>query len=386
MRLTAFTIENLRAIAGPLTFDGLGGIEVLRGPNNAGKSSVLSGLAFALFLARHPSAYGAGPDLPEGNPIPAPPQFVHLRPHRARVDADTRLQLCFEGGPVSKIELTLRPYPWSKDFWMVRGAWWAPESPTPNTEVPPPGVPRCVLLDATIAAEQEAALIRALRGDRTGEVRKRWRAVDRALQLFVPELGPGQLSDLDLGGPDEEVELAWLGEDDRPRPFREEGSGLRHIKDIVVGSFGSDAPIVLIEEPERNLAADAEQRLKTLFHRLAGEGRQLLITSHVHGFDGPKVWRLQRDPDGVRARRSDLPDRGPLPEQIDSESAILQAEHAATGEPYVGFVSRSGLTRLPGSLVREIDPPTTVTWTRKSVGVYGLFTLAAMEAAEAGEE
>lgn len=35
MRLTAFTIENLRAIAGPLTMDGLGGIEVLHGENNA---------------------------------------------------------------------------------------------------------------------------------------------------------------------------------------------------------------------------------------------------------------------------------------------------------------------------------------------------------------
>jgi hypothetical protein len=172
--------------------------------------------------------------------------------------------------------------------------------------------------------------------------------------------------------------LAWIGDDYHPRPFHEEGSGLRSVKDIVVSSFGSDAPILLIEEPERHLAADAEQRLKRLFDRLAVEGRQLLITSHVHGFDGEHVWRLRRDSDGVAAQRSKRRSAENTEPETLSESAHARlASTFSDGEaPHVGFVSRGGVTRLPPEIVREIEPPTSIAWTRRGRGIYGMVTAA----------
>lgn len=387
MRLIGVTIENLRAVRGPVRLDGLRGLEVLHGDNNAGKSSVLLGISLALHLweaqFKHIWRVGTGDPSEMGIQIELRAGAARLATHRSRSAEPVSVALELEGAPVARVAFSLRRAAAHRPVWMVTARWWPPgEGGEGHSEAPPVFGPDWSFIEASgassIGPTYDSRLLAERRKDRSGEARRRFREVEQALSLFIPELGPGRLEEYQESD-ESQPQLAWIDEStDLPRPFSEEGSGLRSVKDIVVATFGSAASVILLEEPERHLSATAERRLRELMERLAATGRQLILTSHVHGFDGPGVWRLVRQGDeGVSATRDhgiDVPYQ-PVPLREDEERRLRRL-YVDAGEPHVGYVSRDGITQLPVEILAELEPPTTVAWARRSRGVFGVITLA----------
>jgi len=88
-------------------------------------------------------------------------------------------------------------------------------------------------------------------------------------------------------------------------------SGEQQIVALVAAVLLSDAAILAIEEPELNLDAENQTRVRGILEELVKRGfkDQIFLESHALSFDGPGVVRFARDEQGVRAERVTSNDR-----------------------------------------------------------------------------
>jgi hypothetical protein len=380
-------IENLRAIRDPVELDFSAAIEVLHGENNSGKSSILMGVALGLYLLGLPEVWGAGEDgggdetegLLDGVSVTLPARFVKVAAHRQRQDEPVRITLWLGAAGVVEASFELsRPQgisDRSSRSWLVRSCL------TGTQGVPVPIAWELVGAERSTDGGDEG-FIRASRDSEDAAARRRFYAVEKALRVYAPELGEGRLEVVEA---DRRQELAWVSDDGTARRFADEGSGLRSIKDILVGTFGSAAGVLLVEEPEVHLTANSVGRLRDLFLRLVQPGRQLLLSSHVYSFDGEDVWRVWREGDTTRVSRDRTTpdDRDPVSE--DEQERRLQRLYGQAGRPHPGFVSRDGVTQLPLALLDELQVPTGVAWAKVKDGAYAMVTLRTLRDAEDGD-
>lgn len=385
MRLTRVRIENLRSIREPIELEFGASIEVLHGDNNSGKSSVLLGIALGLELLGKRALWEEDESnlldaILDDKRSPADGVEVQLRapfdriaPHRDRPGDPIQVKLSFEDDVEVSFELKRS----GRD-----GAWTLQITGDPHKL--PPAIGWSIV--GADRASQDESFIKATRDPDDAPARRRFREVERALRAFTPELGDGRLEALEVHG---NHELAWVDDDGVGHRFIDEGSGLRSIKDILVSTYGSAAHVLLVEEPEKHLTNSSAVRVYDLFRRLAAQPRQLILSSHVHAFDGGGVWRVYREGGATRVRRDE-----PSPPNAPETDAVspLHAEQALrrlygqAGSPHPGFVSRDGLTQVPRQVLDELRAPTGVTWARVKEGAYAMVTLRALRAAEESSE
>lgn len=410
MKIRRVQVENLRAIRGMVELDGLASFEVIHGDNNSGKSSLMLGIAVGLHLMGREQVW-QGPEAgtpmvglasddeaPPGILVKLPPRFDKLARHHSKKAQPIRVRLDFEDlVGLAAVELELRKT--NVASWHVQGRWWAPGEADqegrmePLPPIAPP--PRFTFVDAERRgpwadvwegspkkrSTWDMEVIQAARVPEDVDARKRLKAIERALALFAPELGgAGELQEVTSREGD--LELAWISSEDSPADrFSDQGSGVRSVKDILIAAAGGLVDVVLIEEPEIHLSASALDRLRNVLVGLSYQGRQVILSSHVYGLDGPHVWRLSRAEGEVTARRSDPSVHRPPLEVAFTEAheRALRRLYVQAGQPHPGFISRDGITQVPQDMLNELHAPTNVAWARVREGVYGMVTLEALD-------
>ena len=402
MHIHSLRVENFRSVRDLIELDGLQAIEILHGPNNSGKSNLFRAMDLVWKVLVDGRWWDGAPEYLDFPPsiLPCPsPFFAH---HRRRGES-TRigLSLC---NPHVEAEFELKPVgsglrvvlvSLSRDGAPVdrraapdgaRSAWsHGPDIGTAGTVglgLPPEpfrhvGSRRA----AAYGFSSWDAWLLALRdADAGDEVRHRFRSIERALaKSFQGELGPGRLDrfswPVDQPSPPgaDRVELAWESDSGVVVPFSQQGRGVQQAKDILCAVLGSPAVVVAVEEPETNLSELAQMRLLEVLQRVTEEhGKQVLLTSHVHSFDGPGCWRIELADGGTTARRGIAPISMPVAGESEALAprltSALQREYAIAGRPVAGWVSDSGLLRVPVSVREAMELPELLSFSHLSNG------------------
>ncbi|MFH1468473.1 MAG: AAA family ATPase [Pseudomonadota bacterium] len=420
MRLHSFRVENFRSVREPVELTGLQAIEILHGPNNSGKSNLLRALDLAWKVLIDGRWWDGAPDyldFPESF-LSCPPSFFahHSRRGEATriglsiidpaIEAEFDLSAVRGGLKAALVSLSNGGEPVGRNV----SAGGAPPLPPPGPDVRTAGAARLGLppepfrlvdqrrADAYGFSSWDDWLLAKRDADVGDDARQRFRAVERALAEGFPiELGPGRLDRYSWAEPPRgagRVELAWESDSGVVVPFSQQGLGLQQAKDILCAVLGSPATVVAIEEPETNLSELAQMRLLEVLRRVTGQrGKQILLASHVHTFDGPGRWRIEWSGGGTTARR----DLGESPlSGIDENTAlaprlssVLQREYAMAGRPEAGWVSSAGLLRLPPSIMEAMELPEQLSFSHLPNGAMiavPQHLLAAWVREEGGEE
>lgn len=398
MRLVHFEVENFRSIRERVVLSNLGPVEVLHGPNNAGKSNILRALALAwrlLLDARLRQAPEARHDRPLADLGLTEPPF-----HRGWEDRPCHLRMLLEDPDlIAEFQMVASEVGVSVKVSLTGNVAPPPEpAPLADDEEPRPLASRTlreaneesaaglglpwppfVLVDTLSRPPDDAAtwdtwLLDRRDQDPGGQYRRRFAAVQEALRSYDSELGTGRLDRFSSprtrglrGEGPPRVELAWESDDGVPRPFSEQGSGLQRLKDLLVAILGTPAPFVAIEQPEDHLSESAQSRLYDIIAHAAREGgKQVLLTSHVYAFDGPRCRRVYRVDQATRVSEPEpsLPGATELgtPAIPARWQRALEHLYASAGHPAAGFVSDQGIVRLPPTVTAAIGAPTTLTF------------------------
>lgn len=337
--LTGFSIENFRSIRERIEVDDLQPLEVLHGENNAGKSNILSALAFAGRLMLRPDAsvrYKWEPDKEYGRP----------GPHVDRMTDPTRIDLRTTKGQ-ARVVVTWEPDQkiWTAETKVV-GVLWPVRRLNEGREH----------LGLTKKTWDET-LLSWYDEDLSGEGgRRSWSQLDGELQKWSDVLGAGRLDRVTLPGDPPVSELAWRTDKGRVVPFSDQGLGMRHIKDILATASLISVPgsTLMIEEPESHVSEQSLFRLRESLLLLGRQRQaQILLASHTAAFDSPHgVLRVWREDGATRIERSG--DAGAssledptLPERWRQAWVRLYAD---AGAPSAGWVTPSGILRLPLSV------------------------------------
>jgi len=181
----------------------------------------------------------------------------------------------------------------------------------------------------------------ALRTSKVAADRERWRAFAATLGEF-PTLRGATVS-IEAGDPPELViEHAGrvvLGID-------ELSSGEQELAALTAGLLMARAPVVAIEEPEMGLDVPTQELWKAVCARqlAAGFVHQLIFESHQPTFDGPRVVRFHRGPDGHTVVDP--------PRPAVAGAALKDAAERRGAKPV--FVTPEGYTQLPESMRTDL--------------------------------
>lgn len=362
MRITSFSVSNLRSIGQEVRLDGLGPLVVLHGRNNAGKSNLLRALdtAFRL-LARLGRFVGR----PMGTEVGFAPGDIGLAGeilHRkAGPGASARVRV-ETADPVLVVEFEIRPRK-PDDVRVSLLACRVEDEPewvlssAESTGDLLPILTRLVEAPPFVYLGQGNASPFAPKGlgwyllhlslsDRADH-RRRWDRLVEAFRPFEAEMGPGRL-DLVLvrgaGDPDT-YDLAWKDPAGNPLPFSEQGAGIQELARVLATVLALEAPIVALEEPESHLALEAQVRLMERLKLACEEaGKQILVTSHSYAFDGQGAWwQVVREDGDTQARRRSvvaMADRSRVERDLEQCAA-------AEGGVEPSWITPTGLLRVP---------------------------------------
>ncbi len=176
------------------------------------------------------------------------------------------------------------------------------------------------------------------------QVYRRWELFTDVMQQFSDVLGPGRF----LATFDRTTGKALLVfETPRARlPVDLLGAGIQQVVSIVGRLLMTKATIIGIEEPELNLRFDAQLRLREIFARIAQETygpRQIFLTSHSPAFEhGEWFYGMVPTESGPRIDRR----RGAEAELFTRHTSSLSAL-VPRGDAAMGYVSSDGLVRIP---------------------------------------
>jgi AAA domain-containing protein len=181
----------------------------------------------------------------------------------------------------------------------------------------------------------------ALRTSKVAADRERWRSFTTILSDF-PTLRGATIS-IEAGDPPELViehpGRIVLGID-------ELSSGEQELTSLTAALLLARAPIVAIEEPEMGLDVKTQELWRTVCRKQWASGfvHQIVFESHQPTFDGPRVVRFSRGPDGYTVVDP------PRPKVVESEVAKAAMERGAKEV----FVTPEGYTQLPESMRSEL--------------------------------
>jgi energy-coupling factor transporter ATP-binding protein EcfA2 len=367
LRIARFTVENFRAITRPVTLS-FGASEqagdsivVFHGANGAGKSTALLALALALRLARdwgrnsgHIDRWSdsGGPQqevrLGRGGIVPRDFAEKHA-PMRLRIEfEDPRMGACLftidspMHGRLSlgiEVERALdvdgpqfqhwlnTPYgAHSRTFDAIDSRRYASWVRAQNS--------------GSLVQPDFAEALFALRISREPRKRESWRFFTEVLQRF--DTLHGKLVSIDRIDKNAAPELTFEERGRLVLGLEDLSSGEQQIVALVAAVLLSDAAILAIEEPELNLDAENQTRVRGILEELVKRGfkDQIFLESHALSFDGPGVVRFERGEQGVRAERVASNDR----------TTALAKGSGALPE----FVSREGYTLLPKKMREEL--------------------------------
>lgn len=382
-RVVELRVENYRSIGDEVVWSDLSAFEVLHGENNAGKSNLFSALRLAarLLLDDRWLEFGGDAALTSVGLDELRPQLVH----RGREGATVRLGLRLAEPDV---EATFHLAVDEKDFVQVRSSGWRlngqpwvpPRDPPPEDEAPRwtrhssrtgegrmaklLGLPRELV--QSVNARRDAPVhggswgewfLQRVKADTSPRSKAWWQRLSQAVATFEPLLGPGALDDRTMQTVDGAIPtLVWTTPEGHAIPFTEQGTGMQSVVELLAAISGTDAPIVLLEEPEVHASEPTQRKLRAALERMAQEaGRQLLVSSHVFGFDGPMSSRIQR-----AGSQTTITRRAPVAaasSDVDGQAAALAAAYAEAGQPIPSFVTTDGLVRLPSSIAENLVLP-----------------------------
>ncbi|MBI2389744.1 MAG: ATP-binding protein [Deltaproteobacteria bacterium] len=180
----------------------------------------------------------------------------------------------------------------------------------------------------------------ALRTSRIASDRQRWRSFTDVLSGF-PTLSGATVS-IEAGQPPELV-LEYPGR--VVLGLDELSSGEQEIAALTAAVLLAKSSIVAVEEPELGLDVRTQDLWRRVCDRQRDESlvHQFIFESHAPTFDGARVVRFSRDPDGW-SRVEDVP-------TVVEEPLSREAREKGAEEVYV---SKEGFTRLPEPMRAEL--------------------------------
>lgn len=202
------------------------------------------------------------------------------------------------------------------------------------------GPARASLLPAGLA-EELFAFRTALRP----ALRDRWRRFTKLLERF--ETFRGKEVSIERIDPKGTPELILEERDRLVLAFGELSSGEQQVLVLCAALVLSNAPILVIEEPEISLDHKNQSLLKGILQEAVDTGLvdQIILESHVPSFDGPDVIRFRRDEHGSTAV-----------ERVPS-ATVNAAELARKAEQQGAkqrWVTRDGYTQLPEAMREDL--------------------------------
>lgn len=393
MNLVGFSIENVRSIRNPVFVRDLRRWEVMHGDNNVGKSNLLLGIRCAIILidkvwshsqdeveddvSETPSVVRLPiEDLPEG-----------LVPHWDRENDPIILALQFETPEILTVQFTLQR---RERHWHIEGRWAAQQEMdlrhlAPTVAPFPYHAPDLRFVDAgrqppSGFVSWDEWLLSQLDEDRDGGP---WLAAYRRLELALLELVPsfekGRLTHQRVKdsagrrsssrgrgreGVEERRELVWWTDTNRRLRFDDQGSGVRALKDLLIAATAGSG-ICLLEEPELHLSESLQLRLRKSLEQLAAPSPelkplQMILTSHTAMFD-----QIDSRKVSIENGSTMVAPQAPRASQGNVNQAWIEA-----GGHNAGYVSSSGILRLPPSVQNTLHLPVLVRFTEVESGFF----------------
>lgn len=346
--LTELEIENYRSIRERVHLRDLGLVEVLHGDNSAGKSNVLRAIADAFQIAALARAQG-WLNQPTFSGVNGE-AFPHLRAHFDLPRAPIEVRVSGEGWSIVLVAKTERG---GLELQVTETGSVPPFNLVDEWRTPPKRT-----------AGWDEVLLTAYDRDMDGsQGRSAWLRLEETLRLTLPELGPGGLDRLQW---ESRTELAWRAPAGRAIPFSLQGSGVRHVKDLLIAMLTGAGAVVAVEEPDAHLSEDAVLRLQRVFRTFAQQtGTQVLLTSHSWAFDTLRTNLRVSRVNGATQVARDVRTAGETDEAIalsERRSHSLERRFALDGSPAAGWVSPGGITQLPPSVRKRFPDPGVLVW------------------------
>ncbi len=379
MRITRLVVENFKSIGPAVELADLGAVNVLHGPNNAGKSNILDaiGVAFRV-LGALPECWES---LVEANTISEERWSAILgessgiwalnRWHVESPLGDSfRISLAL-ASPDAVLEFSLRFGDRSLHVHTLR--WGDQDFNALARDVDEPDVDAVERFVRQLSSVADVAVrsfaCQALPGSLAAlaahlilhkdaiepRARMAWRRLVSAFDAYAPEVEGMQLSTATRGGE------AVLVLEQREEPFavvhlEEQGQGVQAVIWALSALLFSGADIVVLEEPESNLSLSGQLRLRDLILKIAQErGLQVFITSHTFAFDrGPVLWSVEKQQGYTvvgRLERSSQP-------SAEVTEVVERHLHALRDEQHpklpAAWISREGLVLLPEDVRKQL--------------------------------
>ncbi|MCA9567928.1 MAG: AAA family ATPase [Myxococcales bacterium] len=362
MRIETFAVQGFKNLVDEVRLEGMGGVVVLHGANDVGKSNVVEAIGACLrlidllFLQDKLGSL----ELDRRNFASVvrmdPRDFYTLGGH-----GHARFELGVEGVAVpARVEVTwggdgvrVQPRPDRHD----RAAWEAlRDSPrfqhiqVDRTEIGDGGSNRDPHDRGQIPADVAMALFDARDSLETAAIQR--------MDLFRDVMA--RFREL-LGG--REINVVYRREEGRALVVLETpdgrlpayllGSGAQQVVALIGRVLTCGADIVAIEEPELNLRMDVQERLAEALHFIVADPRgpsQILLTSHSPVFErGGAFFHLERTAEGLRVSRR--------PGGEASDVTGVLAPGVAPADAPQSYMSTEGALRFNGFAREHLGLP-----------------------------